>query len=304
MVSVIIPTYNRKATIVKAIESVLEQTYSDIECIVVDDCSTDGTYEVVEKIDDRRLKYFKLSENMGACYARNFGIEHSCGEFIAFNDSDDTWHKDKIEKQLDFMERQKMDASFCCLRLVDGYRVTIFPNQFKGERDLCIERLLTRNFASTQTIMCQRKCIEKCKFDEQLVRYQDWDFMIQLMQEYKVGFLNEPLVDVFIGNDNISIDPLKGYRACVYLSFKYMNMYSNYPKAFSRMKTLIGTFLYQIGEKHSAEEMFIASISLDKKNYLAWIKLILSKIGILKYRYPYVDWKKNCGKSIHMETDV
>ena len=100
LVSVIIPTYNRGRLILDSINSVLNQTYKNIELIVVDDCSTDNTEEILKSINDSRIKYVKLEKNSGACIARNKGIELSTGEFIAFNDSDDLWITTKLEKQL------------------------------------------------------------------------------------------------------------------------------------------------------------------------------------------------------------
>lgn len=84
MVTVIIPSYNREKTIKRAVDSVLNQTYKDIEVIVVDDCSTDNTLDVVKSIKDSRLKVFKLNENSGACVARNFGIEKA--KYVAITD--------------------------------------------------------------------------------------------------------------------------------------------------------------------------------------------------------------------------
>jgi len=97
MISVIMPTYNRARTLKRAIDSVLAQTYSDIELIVVDDCSTDNTKDIVDKYSDERLRYVRLKKNSGACVARNVGIEKAKGEYIAFQDSDDYWEKEKIE---------------------------------------------------------------------------------------------------------------------------------------------------------------------------------------------------------------
>lgn len=99
MVSVIIPSYNRENTIVRAVNSVLNQTYKDIEVIVVDDCSKDRTLELLSSIKDERLKFFKLEKNSGACVARNFGIEKANGEFIAFQDSDDEWLPEKLKSR-------------------------------------------------------------------------------------------------------------------------------------------------------------------------------------------------------------
>ena len=99
MVSVIIPTYNRADTIKRSIESVLSQSYQDFEIIIIDDGSTDDTYRVVKEIRDTRICYIKGDKRMGANAARNIGVQRAKGEFIAFQDSDDIWRKDKLENQ-------------------------------------------------------------------------------------------------------------------------------------------------------------------------------------------------------------
>ena len=100
MISVVLPAYNRRNTVRKAVESVLNQTERDIECIVVDDASTDDTAGVLTEINDSRLRIIRLTENSGACHARNVGVQAAKGEYIAFQDSDDCFHPDKLERQL------------------------------------------------------------------------------------------------------------------------------------------------------------------------------------------------------------
>ena len=94
---VIIPTYNREGTLLRAVNSVLSQSFTDLELIVVDDGSTDHTRELVESIKDNRLRYI-YQKNAGACAARNKGIDAAEGEFIAFQDSDDVWLKEKLAR--------------------------------------------------------------------------------------------------------------------------------------------------------------------------------------------------------------
>ena len=105
MISVIIPTYNRAKLLPRAVESVLNQTYQDIELIIVDDGSTDDTMEWVRGIKDDRVRYAQLN-HQGACAARNHGISIARGEYIAFQDSDDIWFMDKLEKQLAFLHEK------------------------------------------------------------------------------------------------------------------------------------------------------------------------------------------------------
>lgn len=110
LVSVIIPMYNAEKYIEDTIESVINQTYKNLEIIVVDDNSSDNSSLIIEKLKkiDTRIVYIKLNENKGVANARNTGINISNGRFIAFVDSDDMWKKDKVEKQLEFMKSKNM----------------------------------------------------------------------------------------------------------------------------------------------------------------------------------------------------
>ena len=99
-ISIILPVYNRKKLIGKSLKSALNQTYKNIEIIVIDDGSKENIEEEIDKIGDKRIKYIRLSKNKGACYARNIGIKHSVKEYITFLDSDDKLHPKKFEKQM------------------------------------------------------------------------------------------------------------------------------------------------------------------------------------------------------------
>lgn len=114
LVSIITPTYNCGKFISETIESVLQQTYTNWEMIIVDDCSIDNTREIVSQYlpKDNRIKYYFLETNVGAAMARNEAMQHARGKYMAFLDSDDLWENDKLEKQIIFME--KNHYSFTC----------------------------------------------------------------------------------------------------------------------------------------------------------------------------------------------
>lgn len=114
LVSIIMPAYNCEKLIGKSIDSVLMQSYTNWELITVDDCSTDGTAEVIKKYaaEDGRIRYFKNDKNSGAAVTRNNALEYAAGRYIAFLDSDDLWRSDKLEKQVEFM--RKNGYSFTC----------------------------------------------------------------------------------------------------------------------------------------------------------------------------------------------
>ena len=112
LVSIIMPTYNCAKFIGKTIESVIAQTYENWELIIVDDCSKDNTEEVVSEYKDNRIKYHRLENNSGAAVARTEAMKKASGRYMAFLDSDDLWKKDKLEKQLEFMN--KNNYNFTC----------------------------------------------------------------------------------------------------------------------------------------------------------------------------------------------
>ncbi|MGS2738798.1 glycosyltransferase family 2 protein [Sinomicrobium sp. M5D2P17] len=120
-VSIITPVYNSAKYMKKCIDSVLNQTYSNFEHILVDDCSTDNSVAIIEEYFsmDRRIKLIKLSENEGAGIARNTAIEMAKGRFIAFLDSDDVWDSEKLEKQITFMIKNNCPFTFTSYGLIN-----------------------------------------------------------------------------------------------------------------------------------------------------------------------------------------
>ena len=113
LVSIIMPSYNTGSFIGSSIKSILEQTYKTWELIIVDDASTDNTDEIVEPfLCDRRIQYIKNDFNVGAANSRNAALRMARGRWIAFLDSDDLWKKDKLKKQIAFMESKQIDFSY------------------------------------------------------------------------------------------------------------------------------------------------------------------------------------------------
>jgi len=130
MVSIIMPSYNTASYIKESIQSVLNQTYTNWELIIVDDCSTDETEEVLATITDSRIKYFKNKENSGAAISRNKALREARGQWIAFLDSDDLWLPNKLEKQINFMKNNGYKFSYTNYEEIDmasnktGVRIT------------------------------------------------------------------------------------------------------------------------------------------------------------------------------------
>ena len=216
-ISVIIPTYNREKLIERSIKSVLNQTYKNIEVIVVDDCSTDNTESIVNSIKDDRLIYIRLSENKGACYARNKGIEVSSGKYVAFNDSDDVFYKNKLEKQLKNLLNNNSDLDFCKMKVFHNinYQFPSIDQEKNIKKHGIINELCNGNFISTQTILVKKDVVKDIKFDNSLPRFQDYDLVLRIGQKYNISYTNQILVSVYPQNDSISNSDEKLANACI-----------------------------------------------------------------------------------------
>jgi teichuronic acid biosynthesis glycosyltransferase TuaG len=112
LVSIITPSYNASKFIEECIRSVLDQSYTNWELIIVDDCSSDNSCEMIRKYNDKRIQLFELDSNVGAAEARNVAIRQAKGKYIAFLDSDDLWEPQKLEKQISFMQKKDIVFSF------------------------------------------------------------------------------------------------------------------------------------------------------------------------------------------------
>ena len=119
LVSIIMPSWNTGEFITESIQSVLNQTYTNWELIIIDDCSSDDTDQIVESINDERIKYLKNEKNCGAALTRNRVLREARGEWIAFLDSDDLWMPEKLEHQIDFMKKNGYSLSFTEYEKID-----------------------------------------------------------------------------------------------------------------------------------------------------------------------------------------
>ena len=216
-ISVVIPTYNRARCLKASILSVTAQTHNNIEIVVVDDGSTDNTEQVVESVRDSRLRYIKLPTNTGASHARNVGIEHCTGDFIAFNDSDVSWFCDKLERQMLAYEKLSTKYSNVAgvygrfIKLLDNGRDTIIP----GDRAEVLQNgdifgiLLHHNVVDTATMILNTSIVRQHLplFNEDLKNLEDWYLAIRLAQNYRWAFCDSVLMRSETSPDGINTMP-------------------------------------------------------------------------------------------------
>lgn len=212
-ISVIIPTYNRGYLILKSVKSVLNQTYPNIEVLIVDDGSTDDTENLINNLNNDKIKYIKIKKNNGASYARNIGIMKASGKYISFQDSDDNYHYDKLEKQYNNLIKKKSDFDFCkiCLHINEKIKI-VFPT-IKQEKNLKKKKyeneLCNGNYISTQSILVKKTIIKKYLFDINFPRLQDYDLVLRMIPNLKVSYTDEILVDLYREKDSIGNSPKK-----------------------------------------------------------------------------------------------
>jgi len=204
-VSVIIPTYNRSAYLVGAIESVLSQSYCDLEIIVVDDGSTDNTQDVISGYGDR-VRYL-FQENKGPSSARNLGISAAEGDLIAFLDSDDLWRRDKLEKQVELFEQNSNIGLVASGHDLVNERGELISNYSLKSTELkqLHKKQMLRNLFSTPSVIVRKSCFQSVGvFNEKLYFAEDWDMWLRIINAYDSAFINAPLVTIRKHSESIT----------------------------------------------------------------------------------------------------
>lgn len=203
LVSVIIPSYNRAHMLPRALESLLKQSHKNWEALIVDDASKDNTAEVMQQFvsTDKRIQFFQLEKNGGACIARNVGIQHAKGTYITFLDSDDEYFPDKIEKQVALLKSSHVEnlGVVSCGRQ-DARDGNVYLKWIPKKRGNILNALLQKERvgANTSFLMVKKEVIDKHKllFDPEMPAGQDWDFLMRVCQHANFDFVPEVLVTI------------------------------------------------------------------------------------------------------------
>ena len=214
-ISVIIPTYNRKKTLARAIQSVINQSLSPFEILIIDDGSNDGTEEWVKE-NFQNIKYI-YQNNHGVSSARNIGIENAYGDWVAFLDSDDEWLPNKLYEQVKAIESNPEMKFFHTneIWIRNGVRV----NQMKKHKKYggyIFEKCLDICRVSPSSVLIQKELFDNIgMFDESLRVCEDYDLWLRITSKYPVVFLDEPLIYKYGGHaDQLSKvnDGIESYR--------------------------------------------------------------------------------------------
>lgn len=212
LVSVIIPTYNVDKYIKRTINCVLNQSFKDVEIVVVDDCSKDNTVGVVQKMKEQypNIKLFVQSVNKGAAEARNRGLTEAQGQYVAFLDSDDLWESNKLDIQISDMKEHRIAFSYTTYDFVDENENRI-KKPIKIKRIAKYKHLMTKTMISTPTVVIDR-CLTGDVYMPLRRTGQDYAFWLLLLRNHNACGINQPLVHVRKRPGSLSKNKLQNIR--------------------------------------------------------------------------------------------
>lgn len=246
VVSVIIPVYNCEIFIAETIETALSQTYQEIEIILVDDCSKDKSAEIIKGyklLYPDKIFYHRQEKNMGVAVARNTALKMAKGRFVAFLDSDDLWYPNKIEKQIELMNKNNVAICYTAIEMIDEG-----GNQLKGKRNvkekIDYKFLLKNTMIATSSVLIDRNIIGD--FQMPLRRSgQDYATWLQLMRNGTVAHgINEVLVEYRKSSNSLSANKFKSVEQVWSIQVKNERI--------NRIKASLNTFCFVINavKKH------------------------------------------------------
>ncbi len=203
LVSIIMPSYNTANYIGESIQSVIDQSYKSWELIIVDDCSTDNTDIVVDRIKDPRIKYIKNERNLGAAISRNRALRAANGRWVAFLDSDDLWKSEKLERQIRFMMKKK-----CCFSYTDYEEIDAEGNKTNvivtGPKVITKTGMFNYCWPGCLTVMYDRKKIGLIQIED-IKKNNDYAMWLKICKKTKCYLLDEVLAEYRRGrNGSIS----------------------------------------------------------------------------------------------------
>ena len=212
LVSILMPVFNAASTLSESVVSVLAQSYRNWELLLVDDGSSDGSLDLARQFasDHRRIRVLSLGRNSGAAYARNFGLDHANGRYIAFLDADDLWHTDKLGHQIADMKKRSAALSFTGYERVDPNGAHL--EQVHAPHEVQYGALLKRNVMGCLTVMYDSEILGKVPMPL-LQRQHDFALWLQLVRQTGTAYgLDENLATYRVGEGTLSANKAKAAK--------------------------------------------------------------------------------------------
>jgi len=288
-VTIIIPTYNRASVIGRSIESALKQTYQNFEILIIDDGSTDETLDVVTPfLQNPQVRYLRHEQNRGHQAARNTGIKNARGDYIAFLDSDDTWIPEKIDLQLDAINKKGADrvvlTGMC--KVENGSKIRFFERQYEG---YVYPELLASDGPGHGCMLVPREWFKQIGFvDENISAFADWDTCISLSKLFEFTTVNKPCVNYYQDDPN----SLQKNKLAAALHYEYVvEKHQNDMMQFIGRHGLarhfrIAAFLFDAaGEFSRCKAYMIKAFKMDDKNPVTFLLAFSTMFGERTYHF-------------------
>lgn len=282
LVSIIIPSKNRPELVQKAIDSVLGQTYQNIEIIVVDDRSDVPLSPILADKYANYIACYRFDQSLGASAARNYGLRNAVGEFVAFLDDDDIWLPRKLEKQLH--EFGKADIECCLVGCLSAYQNLNGPPTCKVQPcpDSLFEQLLTGNVIGGCSLPLIRRSslVEVGGFDEQFESCQDWELWLRILRTGTARFVPEVLVARGAYGGQITTNLGRKIAGRQRLLQKFSSDFSRYGQILFLHLRRLGTLKLAVGDRIGARTMYLQALKIKKHDIRNLIGLFLSYLPV------------------------
>jgi glycosyltransferase involved in cell wall biosynthesis len=252
-VSVIIPVYNRAHLLPRALDSVLKQTYSDFEVLIVDDCSKDDPESVIASYQDPRLRYLRQPENRGVAAARNRGLREALAPFVAFLDDDDEWFPEKLSRQVELFLRSPPEVGLIYTGVETVMNEGSCEIQAPTERGNVYRKMLAKNcIHGGSSSMLRRNLITKIGFfDEKLLAIEDYEYWLRISRYYNFEYVEEALVR-YHDIRAVSIDNDSRRSRNIQANLEARNQFYQKHQAEMKKEGVAHFFLTQSANRHMA----------------------------------------------------
>jgi len=283
LVSVIILTRNRPEYLVRAINSVLTQTFTDFEIIIIDDASTDDTPEVIKSFHDPRIISIRNNVNRGEAGSRNQGVNAAKGEFVSFLDDDDEWLPRKLDAQVNKFKNSKKETGciytwHCRVDLQTGEKIKETKYQKNGN---IFKEMFEGNWVGTpSTVMVKKECFQLVGgFDESIGFSTDYDMWIRISKEFNIEYIGETLVNYGVHNKNMSTNLSHLIKGWERFGEKYQEWLKFYRKSGKIFHYRLGVLYCCQGEMKKGIEALRCAIRLYPFDMGVYYNLFLAMLG-------------------------